>query len=466
MHYKIDHHPKGETQLKPKKFRLFDAVLAAVCIILVVEAAAPSAAIGNSQYFWWLFLLVAFFLPYGLVSAELGTTYTDEGGLFDWVKRAYGRKWGSRVAWYYWINFPIWMASLAVLFTTVIDQAFGVSLPLYVSLPIQLVFIWAVCILSLYSISENKMLINIGTFCKILLMLALGGFGIYFALTHGAANPVHSVRDLLPSFDGIPFIAVILFNFMGFEVVTTFASEMENPRKQIPQALLLGGILIAVFYVFASFGIGVAIPIDDLSASGGFMDSFLYFFAGLNITNKLLLGLIGVMFLYTLVVNLLSWALGVNYVASYAADSNAMPAVFGKRNKNGAPIGASMINGILASVMVIIAPMIPNEDIFWGFFALQVITLLTSYIVMFPAFKKLRRIDPHTERPFRVPGGPLLINLITYVPLVLLVLAAVFCMVYPNGDGTWTFDSLLLIGTIAAVVVGEIITYLTGRKEK
>ena len=60
---------------KTKQFRLFDAVLAAVCVVLVVESAAPAAAIGNSQFFWWALLLVGFFLPYGLISAELGTTY-------------------------------------------------------------------------------------------------------------------------------------------------------------------------------------------------------------------------------------------------------------------------------------------------------------------------------------------------------------------------------------------------------
>ena len=54
---------------KTKKFRLFDAVLAAVCIVLVVESSTPAAAIGNSQLFWWIFLLIGFFLPYGLISA-------------------------------------------------------------------------------------------------------------------------------------------------------------------------------------------------------------------------------------------------------------------------------------------------------------------------------------------------------------------------------------------------------------
>jgi amino acid transporter len=451
---------------KKKNFRLFDAVLAAVCVILVVEAAAPSAAIGNSQYFWWIFLLAAFFLPYGLVSAELGTTYSGGGGLFDWVKRAYGRSWGSRVAWYYWVNFPFWMAALAVIFIVVIEQAFGTEIPVVLAVAIQLVFIWAVCILSLFSISENKTLINIGTVFKILLMTALGVFGIYYGVTHGVANPVESVRDLLPGFDGIPFIAIILFNFMGFEVVTTFSSEMQNPKKQIPQALLLGGICIAVFYIFAAFGIGVAIPIDELSTSESFLDSFSYFFDGLGIAAGVLLPVIGILFLYTLVVNLLSWALGINYVASHAAENNALPKVFAIRTKGGAPFGAAMLNGAVASLLIIIAPFIPDQDIFWGFFALQIITLLMSYMVMFPAFKKLRRIDPNAERPFKVPGGPVLINLYSYLPLVLLILAAVFCMIYPNEDGTWTFEWILVIGTVTAIVAGEIITYVTGKKSK
>lgn len=110
-----------------KRFRLFDAVLMAVVVILVVESAAPAAAIGSSQFFWWGLLLILFFLPYGLISAELGTTYDGEGGIYDWVKKAYGRKWGARVAWFYWINFPIWMASLAVLFQEVLTQIFSIK---------------------------------------------------------------------------------------------------------------------------------------------------------------------------------------------------------------------------------------------------------------------------------------------------------------------------------------------------
>ncbi len=75
-----------------KKFRLFDAILSVICVIFVAEAAAPVAVLGNSQYFWWIFMIVLFLIPYGLISAELGTSFESEGGLYDWVRKAHGRK--------------------------------------------------------------------------------------------------------------------------------------------------------------------------------------------------------------------------------------------------------------------------------------------------------------------------------------------------------------------------------------
>lgn len=89
---------------KKKKFRLMDAILSVICVVFVAEAAAPVAAIGNSQYFWWIFLILAFLLPYGLIASELGTTYDGDGGLYDWVRKAFGNRWGGRASWYYWIN--------------------------------------------------------------------------------------------------------------------------------------------------------------------------------------------------------------------------------------------------------------------------------------------------------------------------------------------------------------------------
>ena len=87
------------SDLKPKKkFKLFSAILTVICVVFVAEAAAPVAAIGNSQYFWWIFLMITFLLPYGLIASELGTTYEGEGGIYDWVTKAFGHRMGTRTA--------------------------------------------------------------------------------------------------------------------------------------------------------------------------------------------------------------------------------------------------------------------------------------------------------------------------------------------------------------------------------
>ncbi|WP_088825599.1 APC family permease [Listeria goaensis] len=451
--------------LEKKKFRLFDAVLMAVCVILVVESAAPAAAIGSSQFFWWIALLILFFLPYGLISAELGTTYDDEGGIYDWIKRAFGRKWGGRVAWFYWINYPIWMASLAVLFVEVGGQIFKLNISTPVSIFIQLIFVWLVVLISCYPVSDSKWILNVAAFCKVAIMISLGALGIYFAITKGLANDF-SGKALLPSFDlqSLSFISIILFNFLGFEVVTTLASDMENPKKQIPQAIIYGGILIAFFYLLAAFGMGAAIPTSELSTSSGLIDSFIMLVGGINP----FVIIIGLMFMYTLIANLISWALGVNYVAMYAAKHNDLPSVFGKVNKkNEMPIGSSILNGIVASVLIVIAPLIPNENIFWAFFALNVVALLASYIMMFPAFLKLRKIDPDRERPFKVPGGKVVLRLITFVPVVLLVVTLIFSAVPLNGSSAELNEKIpILIGSIIAFVIGEICIFVAGKKKE
>jgi amino acid transporter len=448
-----------------KRFKMSDAILSVICVVFVAEAAAPAAAIGNSQFFWWIFLIIAFLLPYGMIASELGTTYDDEGGLYDWVRRAYGKKWGSRVAWYYWINFPLWMASLAVMFPSTINFITGSEMGVLPSILIELAFIWVIVLLSFSRISDSKWVLNLSAIIKIFIALALGGLGIYVAVTRGAANQ-YTLQSMLPSFDlnSLSYISVILFNFMGFEVITSFASDMENPKKQIPKAIIAGGIAIAVIYIFSSFGIGVALPTDKISTSSGLMDSFQLL---IGQTGGVFIIIIAILFLTTLFGNMVSWSYGVNYVAQYAAKNNSLPKVFAHENKKtGMPTGVAVINGIVASVLIIAAPFLPSQDLFWSFFALNVVTLLMSYIPMFPAFLKLRKIDPDRERPFKVSGGKFKLNLMVIAPLILLIISIILSCVPLNTSADELAQKIpLTVGVILAIIGGEIICYLCSKRD-
>ena len=451
---------------KKKKFKLVDAVLATVCVTLVAESVAPTAAIGNSQYFWWIFLILAFCVPYGLITAELGSTFDSEGGMYDWVKKAFGAKWAGRVAWNYWINFPLWIASLAVAVTDVVAGIFDIELSILWLLVLQLGYTWLVSLLGTMRIGESKWIVNIGTFFKITFMVALGLLGLYVYIKTGeSANPIQSVSDLLPTMDlaGLSFLSVIIFNFLGFEVIATFTNDMENPKKEIPKALIIGGGLMALFYILPATGINIAMSTADAEVAG-ITDSFAILLTNLGVNadvTRIVIIIVGMMFIYTMVANIVSWSFGVNSVAKYSAEDGGLPKIFAKTNKEGVPHMASIMNGVVASIIVVLGIILGEvsesaSNLFWTFFSLSLITLLVSYIPLFLAFLKLRKIDK-TKRVYEVPGNNFVIGLFTWVPFVLLILSIIFTLF---GDFTAEYISgnlPLIVGVIVSFIVEEVL---------
>ena len=454
-----------------KKFRLVDAILGTVCLTLVCESVMPTAAIGNTQYFWWIFLLICFCVPYGMVTAELGTAYPSEGGMYDWVKRAFGPKWAGRVAWNYWVNFPLWIASLAVAVTDIIAGMFDIELPVYALLGIQLIYVWLVTILSTKRIGESKYVVNLGTICKVVLLLMIGALGIYAYIKTGqSANPITSVRDLFPEFnlDNLSFISIILFNFMGFEVVGTWVKDMDEPKKDIPKALVFGGLLMALFYILPATGFNIALEANaDWIGAGAeiVVDVLNALFTAVGLSPEVIKALViisGCMFIYTFIANIASWSFGVNEVAKYAAEDGSMPKMFAKTNEEGVPHAAAYINGIVASVIVIfgIVANAISEDFGAGFslfFCLSWITLLVGYIPMFLAFLKLRKIDANVERPYRAPFEGAMATVAAIVPFVLLIAGVLFTIFGDFSLGYLQDNIPLLAGVVLSFIIEEIL---------
>ena len=455
---------------KKKKFKLVDAILGTVCLTLVCESVMPTAAIGNTQYFWWILLLVGFCLPYGMISAELGTTYPSEAGMYDWVKKAFGPKWAGRVAWNYWVNFPLWIASLAVAVTDIAAGMVGVELPLWALLLIQLGYVWLVTFLSTKRIGESKGIVNLGTAFKVFLLLGIGILGIYTVLKTGeSANPITSVGDLFPSLDlgSLSFISIILFNFMGFEVVGTWVDDMDNPKKDIPKALLFGGLLMAVFYVLPATGFNIALDPEVVAEMDpeNVVEVLTALFTSVGLaegTMNVVIIIAGFMFIYTFIANIASWSFGVNEVAKYAAEDGSLPKAFTPVNEEGVPYKAAIINGIVASLIVIggaIANLISEDagSSFSLFFCLSWITLLISYAPMFLAFIKLRKVDADAKRPYEVPVKGAMVKVTAIIPFILLVAGIIFTLF---GDFTVEYlaDSIpLYVGVALSFVLEEIL---------
>lgn len=457
--------------MEKNQFRLADVILSVICVVFVAEAAAPVASIGNSQYFWWGFMILAFLLPYGLIAAELGTAYAGDGGLYDWIHAAYPQdKWAARASWYYWINFPLWMASLAVMCPELLRDITGRQMGTIASLAVQLLFIWIVTLIACYPVCDSIVILNVSAVIKILLALLVGGLGVWYISRYGFVNDM-SARTFLPSFDltSLSYISVIIFNFLGFEVVCTFAGSMSEPKKQIPQSIVTGGIVIAAIYLFSAFGIGAAVDVREISVDSGLIDAVSLI---LGADGGVLVAVVALLFLVTLFGNMISWSMGVNSTAALAADHNDMPRIFAKRwAKNNMPVGSAVASGVVASGVCILGVLIetvtPDSSLFWSFFALNLVMLLLSYLPVFPAFLKLRRVDAKTPRPFRVPGSDAALRCIAYVPMALIIISIIFTAV-PLSFDEETLKSFLpiTIGTILSAAIGEVLIALRGKNAR
>ena len=446
-----------------KKLSFLTVIATVICVVFVCEAAAPAAAIGNQQFFWWIFLIITFLLPYGLIVAELGTTYDGEGGIYDWVREGLGDKWGARISFYYWVNYPFWIASLATMFPDILGMVFGVSFDLPVAIAIELGFVWIVYLMGRSKAADSEWVLNGGALIKVAVAVIVGALGIWYAMQNGFASDM-SARTFLPELtnvNALGYLSIIIFNFMGFEVICTMTDDMADPKKDIPKAIIMGGLAIAAIYLFAGFGIGAAVPADQIDPDYGMIYALQTI-----VGDSPIFKIVCIAFLITLFANMAAWSFGVNSVARYAAEHGNMPKVFASMiSKDDMPNGANLVNAVVAS-LVLALQLVPikaiSEGIFWMLFGTSVVFLLLTYIPMFPAFLNLRKNDPNRERVFTFPFKGTLMKVAIAVPCIELVLAIVATIV-PLSAAEVPEKVPMLIIFFVLLVIGEIVRVWSAR---
>src|SRR5947209_12126888 len=114
-------------KLKKSLFR-FDMIFFTVCAIVALDTIGASAAGGAQSLFWLVVSAITFLVPYGLITAELGTAFPTEGATYDWVRLAYGHFAGAVVGVLYWLSNPIWLGgTLAATSIAALDALWGSS---------------------------------------------------------------------------------------------------------------------------------------------------------------------------------------------------------------------------------------------------------------------------------------------------------------------------------------------------
>ncbi|MFJ9420077.1 APC family permease [Streptomyces sp. NPDC101227] len=403
-----------------KDLRRRDVFFFLVCTLVGLDTIGSVAAAGPQGLTWMAVLAVAFFLPYGLLVAELGSTFPVEGGPYVWTRLAFGRKIAGVNQVLYWLSNPVWLGgSLCIIALTTWEQFFT-PLPGPWKYAAGLAFIWAGALAVVRSVRVGKWVPIAGAVARIVLL----GFFLVSVIVYALRHGVHPLPadDFAPTYTGfVALVPVLIFNYVGFELPSTAAEEMTHPKRDIPLAILRSGMASLVLYGGPILGILFVLPGDRIGSLGGFIDACKAVFtvyggevaADGTVTLTGFGALFGSVAAAGLIVGVLTsgvtWAMGAHRAQAVACADGAGPAWLGKfSERHGTPVRVNLLSAALASVLLVVALRLTGGDgekYFAAGLGLTISTTFISYVITFPSLLMLRRRFPGTPRPYRVPGG-------------------------------------------------------------
>jgi amino acid transporter len=164
---------------------------------------------------------------------------------------------------------------------------------------------------------------------------------------------------------------------------------------------------------------------------------------------------------------MVTWTMGANRTAAQAAEEGTLPAIFGKLHPvNKTPVGAYIITGIVSTLVVIVYGFLAgsNEDLFWTLFAFSSIIFLLPYLMLFPAFLKLRKSDPDAKRPYRFPGSKTFAWIVSIICMIFVAQAIIFFVWVPGEPIDMAFALPILIGVVVTLLIGEVLLLVSKKK--
>ncbi|CAL7961655.1 glutamate:GABA antiporter [Gammaproteobacteria bacterium] len=457
--------------------RVWDIVFINIAAIVGVRWLAMTAAYGASSILLWVIAMLLFFIPLGLVSTELATTWPDQGGIYVWVREAFGKRAGFMASWFYWVNnffyYPAVLTFITVIVASIVNPELARN-KLFVC-GCVLGFLWISTFINVHGMKAFVRFSNLagifGVLLPLMLLIILGFGSVWFWKIPIATD--YSWVNWLPdlgSKSNLGFLAVLLFSMSGIELMPTMADETENPQKTFPRATFISAFFIVGLYIASTVAITFVLSPEKLGAASGVIDALFVLERELHIPFLALL--VGGMIVLGSVGSIGVWIVAPIKMLLESCKDGALPKWLMQTNKDDMPTRALLAQAVVVTLIVICTSFLPSINAFFATLVLlAAITLFIPYVFMFLAFIKLRIKYPEKFRPYRVPGCRLIGYLVSGMGLFSVFSALVLLFVLPPNNLQSAHDILfyrieLIVGPIVFAVVGYVMYALFEMRQK
>jgi putative glutamate/gamma-aminobutyrate antiporter len=395
---------------KARTLTVFTLAMINVAAVSSVRNWPTIAEYGLASVFFFALAAILFFIPVSMVSAELATGWPETGGVFAWVKEAFGHRTGFLAIWLLWaenvIYYPALLSFIAGTIAYVLSPALAHSN--FYTLGMIIGVFWATTLANLMGMRASGW---ISTFGVIAGTIIPGGLiillGIIWYFTGHPLQISFTPESLIPDMSSptqLVFFSGVLVALGGLEMSAVHAREVENPQKNYPRAILLSAILILGLYILGVLAIALVVPQQQISLVAGSIQAFSFFVSayGLN----WLTPLIAILLAFGAFGTLSTWIAGPSKGLLGAAQSGDLPPFFRRLNRHGMPVVLLITQAIIVTVFSLIFLVMPTvSSAYWILNAMVAQLYLLMYILMFAAAIKLRYKQPHVKRAYRIPGG-------------------------------------------------------------
>lgn len=356
-----------------------------------------------------LIAAVGYLLPCVLVTGELGSRIQGNGGVFDWVSAGLGKQWGVTAAGAQWAQnlpflpyaFAFAAAGLASIFAPDLISSRAWTFC------IVILFIWAGTFANFFSLALSSRFVTTGFILGNivpavgLVILAV----VWLAQGRPSALPLE-VSAMIPRFElqHLMIFTGVMLSLFGIEVAAPLARKVANPRRTFPLAMGVAAIVVIVGYTVSVLPIAVVVPLNQISLEYGTLTAFQRYFETLGVAwmEPLMAAL--------LVVGVMSvglvWILTPAHTMQAMSEQRLVPAVFGRCNRSGMPVGALLVQACLASLFALPILFLPTVGAaFFLSLAAAAQLHLIMYLILFAAFIRVKLTNAPPPGAFVIPGG-------------------------------------------------------------
>lgn len=335
--------------------------------------------------------------------AEVASQFRETGGPYLYARETLGRFWGIQIAWMMWLSRVAAASGTANLFATYLGQVFPRATEPGYRLTILTALVGLLAVVNYVGVKSGARASDFFTALKLLLLGLFVVAGLWWMAAHGSVTPTPLKHAVEPR-DWLEATLVLVYAYGGFEAVLLASGEMRDPRHDVPIALMIGFVSVAIIYTLVQIVVSGTLsnpaatqrPIADSAAA------ILGSHAAAAIAIGAVLSIYGYLSANMLHTPRLTFAL---------AERGDIPAIFARIHPRFRTPDVSIV---LYTVFLL-------GFTLWGNFrwniTLSAIVRLFAYGAIAVALLILRKRSPDADA-FRLPGGP-----------VLAVVAILFCIV-------------------------------------